>query len=88
MGGLPTSRTVNGFAANPADSKLMYVATRDGLFWSSDAGETWTTAGKGLLKRLAAVAINPKRPTELYVATLEGLIYRSPDGGRAWEARR
>ncbi len=88
MGGLPTSRTVNGFVVSPADPRVMYVATRDGLFRSSDAGETWTAAGKGLLMDLAAVAINPKRPSEVYAVTLEGLIYRSTDGGRMWEAQR
>lgn len=87
MGGLPTNRTVNGFAVNPADPRVMFVATRDGLFQSSDAGATWTAAGKGL-KNLAAIAINPKRPSELYAATLDGLIYRSADGGRTWEAQR
>ena len=41
MGGLPTNRTVNGFAVNPETPRVMYVATRDGLFQSADAGESW-----------------------------------------------
>ena len=83
MGGLPTSRTVNGFAVHPTDPKVMYVAMRDGLFKSTDAGESWTSVGKGL-KNLAAVAVNPKRPSEVYAATVDGVIFRSPDGGTTW----
>lgn len=83
MGGLPTSRTVNGFAVHPTEPEVMYVAMRDGLFKSTDAGESWRPVGKGL-KNLAAVAVNPKRPSEVYAATADGLIFRSPDGGTTW----
>ena len=84
MGGLPTNRTVNGFATDPVNPKVMYVAMRDGLFRSTDAGESWKPVGKGL-KNLAAVAVNPKRPSEVYAVTAEGVISRSPDGGTTWE---
>ena len=87
MGGLPTNRTVNGFAVDPANATVMYVAMRDGLFRSTDAGESWKPAGKGL-KNLAAVAVNPKRPSEVYVSTMEGAIFRSTDGGMTWRPSR
>jgi len=87
VGGLPTKRTVNGFAVSPADPRTMYVAMRDGLFRSTDAGESWKPAGKGL-RNLAAVAVNPRRPSEVYVATADGVIFRSPDGGTTWERQK
>lgn len=87
MGGLPTDRTVNGFAVDPTNATVMYVAMRDGLFKSTDAGESWRPVGKGL-KNLAAVAVNPKRPNEVYVSTMEGAIFRSADGGRTWGPSR
>ena len=87
MGGLPTNRTVNGFAVDPTNAKVMYVAMRDGLFKSTDAGETWKPIGKGLKNR-AAVAVHPKRPNEVYVSTMEGKILRSLDGGTTWVASR
>ena len=87
MGGLPTNRTVYGFAVNPENPKIMYVAMRDGLFVSVDGGEKWARVGTGL-KNMAAVAVNPKRPDEVYAATANGTIFRSSDGGVRWDASR
>ncbi|MGH7264219.1 MAG: WD40/YVTN/BNR-like repeat-containing protein [Candidatus Rokuibacteriota bacterium] len=84
MGGLPTNRTVNGFAVDPGNPQVMYTATRDGLFKSVNAGGRWASVGKGL-KNLAAVAVHPRRPAEVYVATMNGVIYRSRDGGTTWQ---
>ena len=84
MGGLPANRTANGFAVSPADSKVMYVAMRDGLFKSTDAGERWKSVGE-VLKNLAAVTVNSRKPNEIYAATADGVIYRSTDGGTRWE---
>ncbi len=86
MGGLPTNRTVNGFAVDPSNPKVMYAATRDGLFKSMDAGKRWKRAGT--LKSLAAVAVNPKRTSEVYAATVDGQLFRSPDGGMTWERQK
>ena len=87
MGGLPTNRTVNGFTVDPGNPKVMYVAIRDGLFKSTDAGETWKPVGKEL-KNLAAVTINPKKPTEIYVSTIDGTIYVSADAGMKWKKQQ
>ena len=87
MGGLPTNRTVNGFAVNIENPRVMYVATRDGVFQSADAGESWKSVGKGL-KNMAAVAINPKRPSEVFAATTEGTVHLSTDGGVTWAVSR
>ncbi|MDP2605506.1 MAG: hypothetical protein Q8S00_23435 [Deltaproteobacteria bacterium] len=84
MGGLPTNRTVNGFAADPKNSKVMYVAMRDGFFRSADAGATWKQAGSDL-KNLAAVAVNPKKPNEIFAARADGAIFVSADGGVKWK---
>ncbi len=87
MGGLPTRRTVNGFAVNPENPKVMLAAMRDGLFRSADAGATWTPVGKEL-RNMAAVAINPKRTDEVYAASGAGQLYVSTDGGTTWTERR
>ena len=87
MGGLPANRTVNGFAVDPKDPKSMFVAMRDGLFKSTDAGTSWKSIGKEL-KNLAAVAVDPKRPSDIYLSTIEGTIYVSTDGGMKWKKQQ
>ena len=87
MGGLPTSRTVNGFAVNPEDPKIMFVAMRDGLFKSTDAGASWKVVGNEL-KNVAAVTINSKKPTEMYLSTMNGTIYVSADAGMKWKKQQ
>ena len=87
MGGLPINRTVNGFALSPEDPKIMFVAMRDGLFKSTDAGASWKVVGKEL-KNVAAVTINPKKPTEMYLSTMDGTIYVSVDAGKKWKKQQ
>jgi len=84
VGGLPANRTVNGFAVDPKNPKVMYAAMRDGLFKSIDAGESWKRAGNDL-KNVAAVAINPNKPKEIYVSTPDGTIFTSADEGMKWK---
>lgn len=86
MGGLPTG-TVNGFAVDPTNAKVMYVAMRDGILRSDNGGSTWTAVANGP-KSVVAVAINPKKPSEVYAATMDGTIVRSTDGGAQWTAAR
>jgi len=87
VGGLPTNRTVNGFAVNPEDPKIMFVAMRDGLFKSTDAGASWKRVGNDL-RNLAAVTINPKKRDEVYVAAMDGTIYVSADAGVNWKKQQ
>jgi photosystem II stability/assembly factor-like uncharacterized protein len=84
VGGLPTS-TVNGFSVDPSNPKVMYVAMRDGVFRTADAGQSWTRADGP--RNVAAVAVNPKRSAEVYAATSEGAMWVSEDGGQRWRAR-
>lgn len=86
MGGLP-ARTVNGFAVDPTTPQVMYVAMREGLFRSMDAGQRWTALRRGP-KNVAAVAVNSRRPAEVYAASVEGVIHRSRDGGQTWARQK
>ena len=87
MGGLPTNKTVNGFAVDPENSKTMFMAMRDGLFKSTDAGASWKVIGNRP-KNLAAVTIHPTKPAEMYLATMEGIIYASADAGMKWKRQQ
>jgi photosystem II stability/assembly factor-like uncharacterized protein len=86
VGGLPTS-TVNGFAVDPSNAKLMYVAMRDGIFRSDNGGWVWTALSNSS-KNVAAIALNPKKPSEVYAVTMDGTMVRSTDGGTQWSAAR
>lgn len=87
MGGLPTNRTVNGFAVDPQDPKIMFVTMRDGLFKSADGGASWKSVGNEL-KNLAAVTINSKKPKEIFVSTTGGTIFMSADAGTKWQKQQ
>lgn len=87
MGGLPTKRTVNGFVVSPKNPRVMYVATRDGLFRSTDAGESWKSLGSGI-RDMVAVTVSPRGPGEVYAVSTEGRLYRSADGGTTWAPQR
>lgn len=87
MGGLPANRTVNGFAVDSVESRIMYVAMRDGLFKSIDAGRSWKRLGEEF-SYLASVVLNPRAPNEIYVATVEGAIFKSTDGGAKWKSEK
>ena len=84
MGGLPANRTVNGFAVDPTNPKVMYVAMRNGLLKSTDAGASWKPIGKEL-KNMTSIAVNSKKPTDIFAAAFEGAIFKSDDGGVKWE---
>jgi len=86
VGGLPTNRTVNGFAVDPENSKTMFVAMRDGLFKSTDAGASWKVVGNEL--KIAAVTINPKKPSEMFLSAMDGTIYVSGDAGMKWKKQQ
>lgn len=87
VGGLPAHRAVNGLAAAPRDPRALYAAMPDGLFYSTDAGTTWTTLGRGLAN-LTAVVVNPRQPAELYAVSSDAALFRSSDGGATWEPLR
>jgi len=84
VGGLPTNKTVYAFAANPRDPKLMLAGLRDGLFKSTDGGESWKKVAKAP-RDVAAVAFVPGKPEVVFLGTASGILYRSPDNGATWQ---
>lgn len=43
-GAIPKGLSIRSIAADPHDSKLLYIGTDRGLFWSLDNGENWQAA--------------------------------------------
>jgi photosystem II stability/assembly factor-like uncharacterized protein len=64
----------------------------NGLYKSTDGGQTWTSAGLPNAGRIGRIVVHPKNPDVLFVAASGHLysenpergVYRSTDGGKTW----
>lgn len=69
------------------------TSSGDGVYKSTDAGETWEHIGLEHTKHISQVRIHPTNPDIMYVSaqgspysgTDERGIYRTKDGGNSWE---
>src|SRR5690606_34806296 len=69
------------------------VSRGDGVYKSTDAGQTWQHMGLAETQNIGEIVIHPKNPDLVYVAALghvwgenpERGVYRSQDGGATWE---
>src|SRR3989338_9390474 len=76
---------VVALALDPQDKNAVYAGTdSDGLFYSYDAGASWTVA-KTLGKRyITDIAVSPQNKCLIYAAS-ENKIFRSSDCSRSWQ---
>lgn len=67
-------------------TKTVYAATFDeGVLASRTFGRTWTPLNDGLpIRKVWAVAVNPKDPDDLWAGTHFSYLFRSTDRGRTW----
>jgi photosystem II stability/assembly factor-like uncharacterized protein len=71
-----------------------HVAWGDGVYKSSDAGQTWTNMGLESSEHIGKILIDPRDSNVVYVAAEGPLwnaggdrgVYKTTDGGRTWEA--
>jgi len=76
---LPTS-----IAVDPTNSQVLYLGTQDnGIYKSTDGGNTWNSAWSGASRSVRMLAIDPANTQILYAANEDG-IYKSTDGGATW----
>ena len=79
------SDTIVSIALHPTKSHIMYVATDEAVYKSSDTGATWTRfAGELTRTRVISLAIDPKLSATVFAGTMGDGTYKSPDGGRTW----
>ncbi len=65
----------------------------DGIYKSTDEGETWTKMGLDATQHIARIVIHPTNPDIVYVAAQGALhapneergVYKSTDGGKTWK---
>lgn len=75
---------VVALAADPAGSGLVLAAAADGVWFSRDAGATWTPAAGKLEHRVTSVAVSAA-DGRWYAGTEPSYVLVSADGGRTWE---
>ena len=69
------------------------VSPGDGMWKSTDAGDTWSRIGLRDSQHISRIRIHPKNPDLVYAAVMGHLfgpneergVYRSQDGGQTWE---
>lgn len=96
---------VGALALAPSDPNIVWAGTGepylirqaispgDGVYKSTDAGETWRHMGLDLTGYITNIAINPANPNVVFVCALgqaykpnpERGVYRTEDGGQTWK---
>ncbi len=97
--------TIGAIAVAESDPNVIYVGTGeksirgvttshgDGMYKSTDAGESWEHIGLPEAGQIARIKIHPRDPDVAYVAVQgqiwgpneERGVYRTTDGGATWE---
>src|SRR5216117_2899624 len=96
-------QSIGAIAIDPKNSRNIWVGTGeswtrnsvsigDGIYKSSDGGETWTNAGLPNSERIAQIVVSPKNSDTVF-ASVPGAVwsdsadrglYRTTDGGKNW----
>ena len=96
--------SVGAITLAPSDSAVIYVGTGsacprgnvsigDGIYRSTDGGETWRHIGLKKAGMISRIRVHPDDPDLVYAAVLGNIfgpnpergIFRSTDGGATWE---
>src|SRR5437868_3459660 len=97
-------QSIGAIAIDPKNSRNIWVGsgeswTRnsvsigDGIYKSSDGGETWTKVGLPKSERIAQIVVSPKNSDTVFASVPGALwsdspdrgLYRTTDGGKNWE---
>ncbi|MDX1664400.1 MAG: hypothetical protein R3272_11435 [Candidatus Promineifilaceae bacterium] len=80
---LARDHRVSCLAADPADARLLFAGTTDGVLRSDDGGLTWRAAGMAG-KVVKSLAVSPHDGDVVYAGTKPARIFDSRDGGHTW----
>ncbi len=72
---------VNNMRINPDSPAVIYAATSDGLYKTTDYAATWTKISS---EEFVDIELCPGFPDTIFAATRDGEIYRSLNGGADW----
>jgi photosystem II stability/assembly factor-like uncharacterized protein len=96
--------SIGAVAIAPSDSDIVWAGTGeandrnssewgDGVYRSSDGGETWTNVGLKESRSIARIVVHPTKPEVAYVAAMGNLwkdggergLYKTTDAGKNWK---
>src|SRR5881398_2350331 len=96
-------QSIGAIGLDPKNSKNVWVGTGeswtrnsvsigDGIYKSTDGGETWTRAGLQKSERIARVVVDPRSSDTVFAAVPGALwsdspdrgLYKTTDGGKTW----
>ena len=100
---LQNVQSIGAITIDPSDPRTIWVGTGepwtrnsvsvgDGIYKSSDGGETWTHLGLENSERIAKIIVDPKDrntvyacvPGKLWSDSAERGLYKTSDGGKNW----
>ena len=81
------------FAGTGEGLQRQFISPGDGVYKSTDGGDTWINVGLRETRHIAKLRIHPTNPDIAYVAAMGDMfgpnpdrgIYRTTDGGETWE---
>jgi len=88
--------TIGAISVAESDRNVIYVGTGespirgvstshgDGVYKSTDAGETWQHMGLTATRQISKITIHPSNPDIIHVAVEVGGFLRTTDGGKTW----
>ncbi len=95
---------VGAIDVSPSNPAVVYVGTGeacprqdltpgDGVYKSTDGGQTWTNVGLKETRHIAKIKVHPRNPDIVYVAAAgdvfgtnpERGVFRTKDGGKTWQ---
>lgn len=80
----PEGGSIIALAAAP-NAPVIYAATPNAIFYSSDSGASWSRRSAGLEGQyLNSVLLDPTAPTTAYVGTTDGGVFKTTDSGLSW----
>lgn len=77
--------SVEQFVFEPGNPYRVYAASWQGVYVSTDGGETWHSSSTGIGPNSAvySIAVSPVSPTVVYIGTSR-YVYRSTDRAASW----
>jgi photosystem II stability/assembly factor-like uncharacterized protein len=96
-------QSIGAIAIDPSDPRTVWVGTGeawtrnsvsigDGIYKSTDGGDTWTNMGLPASERITKIVVSPRSPSTVYACapgklwsdSLDRGLFKTTDGGKTW----